>query len=157
MGCRVDRSRLVQGIMKEELTKILANPSDEVELEPRGDEDMLNWVGTIRGPKESPYEGGVFYLDISVPHSYPYSQPEIIFSTPIYHPYVNNSGVLSSEFIKSNWNNKSNLADILSAVYSLLAQPIPEELLVNEIAGVCLKDRELFTKTCREWTIQHAM
>lgn len=157
MGCRLDTTRLVIGTMKHELTEILANPSDVVELEPRGDEDMLNWVGTIRGPKDSPYEGGLFYLDITIPLGYPQSPPEIKFSTPIYHPYVADSGVFSSEFIASNWSSESNLTAILSAISSLLAQPIPADLLVNENAGVCLKDKELFTKTCREWTIQHAM
>ena len=157
MGCKLITAQLVAGTMKEELTEILANPSDAVEVEPRGDEDMLNWVGTISGPKDSPYEGGVFYLDISIPYSYPNSPPKITFSTPIYHPYVTSSGILSSEFINSNWSSKSNLTAILSAISSLLAQPIPDEPLVNEIAGLCLKDKELFTKTCREWTIQHAM
>ena len=50
----------------------------------------LNWVGTIRGPKDSPYEGGLFYqhqMDKRyVSLGYPQSPPEIKFSTPIIIP-----------------------------------------------------------------------
>jgi hypothetical protein len=37
-----------------------------------GEIDITSWKAEIKGPKESPYEGGVYRLSIEVDHRYPY-------------------------------------------------------------------------------------
>lgn len=43
------------------------------------EDDIYHWSAKIFGPKDSPYEGGIFYLDIVLPNTadrqYPYSPP----------------------------------------------------------------------------------
>ena len=43
---------------------------------------------TILGPEGSPYEGGRFDVEITVPRSYPFVSPKCRFLTKIWHPNV---------------------------------------------------------------------
>ena len=45
-------------------------------------------AGTIQGSSGSPYEGGMFIVDIVVPASYPFEPPKMKFDTKIWHPNV---------------------------------------------------------------------
>lgn len=48
----------------------------------------LHWQLVLNGPKESPYEGGMFKVDVKFPSEYPFRFPSLRFLTPIYHPGV---------------------------------------------------------------------
>ena len=39
--------------------------------------NVLKWKATITGPEGTPYEGGVFTLDITIPSEYPFKAPEV--------------------------------------------------------------------------------
>ncbi len=45
-------------------------------------------VGTITGPEGTPYEGGVFDVDILIPREYPFEPPKMKFITRIWHPNI---------------------------------------------------------------------
>ena len=46
------------------------------------DEDCIyKWDVTLIGPKDSPYEGGVFKCLMEFPNDYPLSPPKFIFNT----------------------------------------------------------------------------
>ena len=58
-----------------------------VRAEPVGG-DLSRWRGSIRGPSDSPYEGGTFGVDIVVPRDYPFTPPAMKFTTKLWHPNV---------------------------------------------------------------------
>lgn len=43
------------------------------------------WKVVYKGPKNSPYEGGIFTVKVNIPLNYPDSKPQFYFQTRIYH------------------------------------------------------------------------
>lgn len=41
------------------------------------DDDLHHWLGRIKGPTDTCYDGGYFFLDIIIPPEYPYSPPKV--------------------------------------------------------------------------------
>lgn len=57
-------------------------------LKPKSDENLMEWIAVILGEAGTPYEGGQFWLNITIPDSYPIQPPIIQFTTRICHPNV---------------------------------------------------------------------
>jgi len=51
-------------------------------------DSLTDLVGTLEGPQDSPYMGGVFKVEIKIPDTYPFSPPKCRFMTKIWHPNV---------------------------------------------------------------------
>ena len=45
--------------------------------------DLLHWKGHIKGPEGTPYEGGMFTIDITLPADYPFVPPKVMTRTPL--------------------------------------------------------------------------
>lgn len=90
----------------------------------------FQWVSTIAGPKASPYEGGVFYLDIRFPQDYPFRPPKVTFSTRIYHCNINSQGGICLDILKDNWSPALSISKVLLSISSLLTDPNPGEFHV---------------------------
>ena len=67
-------------------------------------DDMFKWQATLLGPTESPYENGVFFLEINFPTEYPYKPPRIHFMTKIFHPNINSAGGICLDILKNQWS-----------------------------------------------------
>ncbi|XP_032969892.1 ubiquitin-conjugating enzyme E2 D2-like [Rhinolophus ferrumequinum] len=97
-------------------------------------EDMFHWQATIKGPNDSPYQGGVFFLKIQFPPSYPYKPPKFTFTTRIYHPNINRSGSVSLVILGPEWLPTLTISKVLLTIYTLLCDPSPEDPLAPKIA-----------------------
>ena len=114
--------------------------------------NLFEWTAIILGPCGTPYEGGVFYLNISIPTNYPFKPPTVIFKTKIYHPNINSSGNICLDILKNQWNATLTISKILLSICSLLSDPNPNDPLVPEIANIFKNEQESYVKTAREWT-----
>mmetsp|Transcript_117863 Transcript_117863/g.204780 ORF Transcript_117863/g.204780 Transcript_117863/m.204780 type:complete len:148 (-) Transcript_117863:329-772(-) len=122
---------------------------------PVGD-DMFKWQGTIMGPPDSPYAGGVFFLSINIPKDYPFKPPQVHFTTKIYHCNVSSSGAICLSILRDQWSPALSISKVLLSISSLLTDPNPHDPLMPDIAELYMKDRAKHDATAREWVSQFA-
>ena len=146
--------------------------------------DLHKYELLLPGPEDTPYSGGTWKITADLPQEYPFKPPITNFITPIYHPNVAVGGRMwewGSNVCLSlvNWNNQGKLGGwketltlptvvehlmMMLEVYRTSDQGEFPEYLVDprdpfnpEAGEQMLNDFELFYKTARQWTEQHAI
>lgn len=142
--------------IQKELLELGKFPIPDCSAGPVGD-DLFHWQGSIVGPEDSPYAGGVFFLDIHFPADYPFKPPTVTFLTRIYHCNVNPTGQICLDIIKNQWSPALTIEKVLLSITSLLTDPNPNDPLVGEIAHLYKTNRSQHDETAREWTRKYAM
>eukprot|EP01091_Cochliopodium_minus_P013566 TRINITY_DN439_c0_g1_i1.p1 TRINITY_DN439_c0_g1~~TRINITY_DN439_c0_g1_i1.p1 ORF type:complete len:157 (+),score=30.50 TRINITY_DN439_c0_g1_i1:29-472(+) len=137
--------------IQKELKELKVDPPSNCSGGPLGD-DLFHWSATITGPDDSPYQGGLFFLDINFPADYPFKPPKIKFVTKVYHPNIASTGVICLDILKDNWSPALTVSRVLLSISSLLCDPNPEDPLVPEIAKLYKQDRKQFEINARVWT-----
>ena len=98
----IARTRLAR-----ELKDVLGNPDARtlnVTLEPLND-DLTRLRGEVRGPPDTPYDGGVYELAIDIPDNYPFQPPRVKFVTKLWHPNVSSqTGTICLDILKDQWS-----------------------------------------------------
>ena len=134
-------------IKKESTSNIYTGPKNN---------NLFEWDATIFGPIGTPYENGVFKLDIHIPSNYPFKPPSINFITRIYHPNIDHVGSICLDILKSNWSPALTISKILLSICSLLSDPNPNDPLVPDIANQIKNSPDVYVKTAKEWTATYA-
>ncbi|KAK8795646.1 hypothetical protein WA158_000303 [Blastocystis sp. Blastoise] len=142
--------------LNKELHDLSRDPPPNCSAGPVGD-NLFKWQATIMGPKDSPYAGGVFFLNITFPSDYPFQAPKVSFATKIYHPNINSSGGICLDILKNEWSPALTISKVLLSICSLLTDPNPDDPLVTDIARQYKEDIKAYNATAQEWTRRYAM
>lgn len=138
-----------------ELKDLGKDPPSNCSAGPKGN-DMFNWVASIMGPENCPYEGGVFQLKIAFPQEYPFKPPKIQFVTKVYHCNINDQGGICLDILKDNWSPALTISKVLLSICSLLTDPNPADPLVPAIAEQLRSNKKAHDAKAREWTLKFA-
>ncbi len=143
--------------IRTELNTMITKPIENITAGPISETDLYNWRATICGPPDTPYENGIFHLNITFGNDYPYKAPHIAFITKIYHPNIDSHGSICLDILKRDaWSPVLNIQKVLLSISSLIAEPNPDDPYVSSIAKIYKEDRELYNKNVREYTLEHA-
>ena len=55
--------------------------------------DITQLRASFPGPPDTPYEGGTYLVNITIPNDYPFRPPVMKFSTKLWHPNVSSQTV----------------------------------------------------------------
>ncbi|KAD6794440.1 hypothetical protein E3N88_05336 [Mikania micrantha] len=124
-------------------------------------EDNMRYFNVmILGPTQSPYEGGVFKLELFLPEEYPMAAPKVRFLTKIYHPNIDKVclscvlfvssfeflmfvskcrfsvqlGRICLDILKDKWSPALQIRTVLLSIQALLSAPNPDDPLSENIA-----------------------
>ncbi|KAK6148026.1 hypothetical protein DH2020_018938 [Rehmannia glutinosa] len=124
-----------------------------IKVIPKGDTNLAHLLGTIPGPLGTPYEGGTFKIDITLPDGYPFEPPKMQFATKVWHPNVSSqSGAICLDILKDQWSPALTLKTALLSVQALLSAPEPDDPQDAVVAKQYLRDYQTFVGTARYWT-----
>ncbi|KAG2393496.1 hypothetical protein C9374_007027 [Naegleria lovaniensis] len=136
-----------QKLMTEPISGITATPAED---------NMRYFNVSIEGPPHTPYEGGLFKLELFLPDDYPMSAPKVRFLTKIYHPNIDKLGRICLDILKDKWSPALQIRTLLLSIQALMSSPNPDDPLANDVAEDWKRDQDQALKTAKEWTMKYA-
>ncbi len=110
----------------------------------------------MRGPVDSPYEGGDFEAEMYLPDDYPMSPPQVLFITKIYHPNIDNLGRVCLNILKNQWTPALQIRSVMISLQALLSSTDENDFLNIEVAELWKKNPKAAIKKAQEWTKLYA-
>ncbi len=146
--------QLPRRIVKE-TQRLMAEPVEGISAAPTED-NMRYFNVVIVGPSSSPYEGGVFKLELFLPEDYPMAAPKVRFLTRIYHPNVDKLGRICLDILKDKWSPALQIRTVLLSIQALMSAPNPDDPLDENVAKMWKTDEARAMEMAREWTRMYA-
>jgi len=147
-------AQLPRRIIKE-TQRLLSEPAPGISASPS--EDNLRYFNVmILGPGSSPYEGGVFKLELFLPEDYPMAPPKVRFLTKIYHPNIDKLGRICLDILKDKWSPALQIRTVLLSIQALLSAPNPDDPLADNVAKHWKENEVEAVETARQWTRNYA-
>jgi ubiquitin-conjugating enzyme E2 C len=131
--------------LRNELMSLMKSNDKSVSAFPDGD-NIFNWIGTVAGGKSTAYEDLKFKLSLTFPSQYPYVSPTVKFTTPCYHPNVDEHGNICLDILKEEWSALYDVRTILLSIQCLLAVPNPDSPLNIEAAQLWNTNKEEYKR-----------
>ncbi|XP_033116400.1 ubiquitin-conjugating enzyme E2 N [Anneissia japonica] len=138
-----------------ETQRLMAEPVAGIKAIPNEDNARYFHV-QMAGPKDSPFEGGFFKLELFLPEEYPMSPPKVRFMTKIYHPNIDKLGRICLDILKDKWSPALQIRTVLLSIQALLSAPNPDDPLANDVAEQWKANESQALETARAWTRMYA-
>ena len=141
--------------IQKELEKLATDPISGVSLYP----DTANprhFHVHLSGPDNTPYEGGIFELEIFLRDEYPMRPPKVRFVTKIYHPNVDRLGTVSIDILFDDWSPAQTMRSVLLGILDIMNEPNYEDPLDAAVGRHWHEDSDGAIRTAKEWCFFYA-
>ncbi|XP_055343662.1 ubiquitin-conjugating enzyme E2 J2-like [Paramacrobiotus metropolitanus] len=106
--------------LQKEFIELLQDPVPYVSAAPNPN-NLLEWYYVLRGPEQTPYDGGYYLGRLIFPSEYPFKPPAIFILTPNGRFAANKRLCLSiSDYHPEKWNPAWNAGTILHGLLSFM-------------------------------------
>lgn len=121
------------------------------------DNSFLKLRGEIKGPPDTPFDGGKYILDITIPETYPFNPPKVTFRTKIWHPNISSvTGAICLDILKDQWAAAMTLRTVLLSLQSLLSSAEPDDPQDAVVAKQYKDDYTCYKRTAKHWAVVYA-
>lgn len=114
-------------------------------------DNIFVWNATIFGAEGTPYFGGNFKLKIDLPHDYPFNPPKVQFITKIFHPNINDMGLICLDILKTQWSPALNLTQVMLSILALMSNPNPDDPFNTIAAKLYKTSQREYLETVQEY------
>jgi ubiquitin-conjugating enzyme E2 R len=149
-------------ILQNSYRQLQRDPVEGFAVEPHED-DFFNWTVWIEAPKDTPFEGGIFELELKFPSDFPMSPPELKFVSEFWHPNVFQDGrvcisilhppvddPMSGELPQERWLPTQTVSTIILSVLSILGDPNFSSPANVDASVECKQQPEVYKKRVRK-------
>eukprot|EP00053_Salpingoeca_punica_P024965 m.15308 g.15308 ORF g.15308 m.15308 type:complete len:185 (+) comp7356_c1_seq1:183-737(+) len=121
-------------------------------------DSVMEFYVKFSGPRDSPYESGVWKIHVTLPDAYPYKSPSIGFMNKVFHPNIDEmSGSVCLDVINQTWSPMYGLLNVFEIFLpQLLMYPNPADPLNGEAAALLMNTPEDYKKRVREYVKKYA-
>ncbi|KDE04596.1 ubiquitin-conjugating enzyme E2 8 [Microbotryum lychnidis-dioicae p1A1 Lamole] len=121
-------------------------------------DNMQEFYVRFNGPKETPFEGGVWKIHVELPDGYPYKSPSIGFVNKIFHPNIDEvSGSVCLDVINQTWSPMFDMINIFEVFLpQLLRYPNASDPLNGEAAALLMRDSKSYDGKVKDYVSRFA-
>jgi len=142
--------------IQRELKEIEKDPGSGVTVLVMSD-NLQTLRGCFPGPKDTPYEGGLFDVDIQLDNQYPFVPPKMRFLTKVWHPNISSqNGAICLDILKDQWSPALTIKTALLSLQALLSSPQADDPQDAVVAKQYMSDHQGFQQKAKNWTDTYA-
>ncbi len=112
----------------------------------------------LKGPQDTPYQNGIFKIQLNISQTYPFQPPHLKFLTKMYHPNIAQyDGGICIDILKDQWSAALKLKSIILSISSLLENPNPRDPLEPHIADEYMNDKKSFVNNVVKYVKKYSI
>ncbi|GJN22065.1 hypothetical protein PR202_gb09596 [Eleusine coracana subsp. coracana] len=157
LSTNLERDGSWRGRVRNELSELWADPPAFCRPGASPMKDLFHWEMVIDGPTGSPYEGGMFPLNVDLSNEYPARPPKITFQTEVFHPNINSEGEMVLDIFSGGEGTPALRMDkVLHSIVSVLYDPLLDFSVHGDIANLYKNDIKLYEELATVWTREYS-
>uniref|UniRef100_A0A5S6QL70 UBIQUITIN_CONJUGAT_2 domain-containing protein n=1 Tax=Trichuris muris TaxID=70415 RepID=A0A5S6QL70_TRIMR len=113
--------------------------------------DIFKWDCAIPGPPGTPWEGGLYKVQMKFTEEYPAVPPVCCFSPPLFHPNVFSNGRVCLNILHPDgWKASLGIKEVLEGIQYLLREPNIDDPASREASDAFKTNKTYYESIARK-------